>query len=266
MKLIHEELTYKIRGVLFDVYNQLGPNLPERFYQAAIAIGLEAKGISCQTEKQFEVMYRGIEVGRYFVDIWINEGPILLELKVSSNIFPIHKAQIINYLKVTDADLALLVNFGEDSLIIERYPNFTRDKQVEFEWKKRPLSPNALFPQLTNEILQALHRVHFTLCPGFLHQVYRRATMIELREQGISYQYIKTTPIFYQNHHLGDHETRLINIEDKILLATVAVRELDQTLKNQLHAHLKHHNIPLGILSNFNTPKLHTIFLKNKVS
>jgi hypothetical protein len=53
MNLIHEELTYKIRGVLFDVYNQLGPNLPERFYQPAIAIGLEHIEIACETEKQF---------------------------------------------------------------------------------------------------------------------------------------------------------------------------------------------------------------------
>ncbi len=50
-KIIHKELSYTVRGVLFDVHNQLGSVLPEQFYQDAIAIGLEAKGIACQTEK-----------------------------------------------------------------------------------------------------------------------------------------------------------------------------------------------------------------------
>ena len=262
MTLIHEELTYKIRGVLFDVYNQLGPNLPERFYQPAIAIGLENCEIACQTEKQFGVNYRDIEVGRYFVDIWIEELNVLLEIKVTPKILPIHQAQTINYLRVTKADLALRVNYGEDSLNVKSLPNFVRDQSIQFEWEERPLSPNALFPHLTAKVLKALHLVHFTLQPGFLHQIYRRAVMIELREQEVGYQYIKTTPIFYKNQHLGDHETRLINIEDKILLATVAVQTLNQTLKNQLRAHLKHHNIPLGILANFNAQRLHTIFLK----
>ena len=163
MKLIHQDLTYKIRGVLFDVYNQLGPNLPERFYQPAIAIGLEANSILCQTEKQFEVTYRGIEVGRYFVDIWVENGKVLLELKVSPKLLPIHQAQTINYLNVTNADLAMLVNFGERSVVTQRLPNFVRDKQLKFEWEERPLPPNTLFPKLTAQVLKALHRVHFVL-------------------------------------------------------------------------------------------------------
>ncbi|HIP73625.1 MAG TPA: GxxExxY protein, partial [Anaerolineae bacterium] len=66
---LHKDLSYAVRGVLFDVYNQLGPNLPETFYRDATAVGLEAANIRCQTEKQFNVYYHGVEVGRYSVDI-----------------------------------------------------------------------------------------------------------------------------------------------------------------------------------------------------
>jgi GxxExxY protein len=55
---------------------------------------------------------------------------------------------------------------------------------------------------LFNELLAALHRVHFELGSGFLHQIYRRAAMVQLKEQEIGYEYIKEIPIFYQNHHL----------------------------------------------------------------
>lgn len=72
-EIIHKELSYKVRGTLFDVYNELGPMLPEKFYPEAIGISLDAKGVACETEKQFSVTYRGVEVGRYFVDVWIEE-------------------------------------------------------------------------------------------------------------------------------------------------------------------------------------------------
>ncbi len=255
-KLIHEELTYKIRGVFFDVHNELGPNLPEKFYQDAVAIGLEAKGIACQTEKMIEVTYRGVQVGRYFVDVWVEQGQVLLELKVSKEIEPIHEAQAISYLKVSDADLAIVANFGQGSFVDKRLPNFLRDKVVSFDWKPQPISPSMLFPQLTNELLAVLHRVHFELGPGFLHQVYRRATMVELKEQGIGYEYIKEMPVFYRGHHLGNQDTRLIYVDGAVLLATIAVREVDDAMKAQLKARMRLLDLKLGILANFYREKL----------
>jgi GxxExxY protein len=58
--IIHRELSYAVRGVLLDVHNSLGPNLPERFYRDATAYGLKSKGIRCVVEKPFEVYYRVI--------------------------------------------------------------------------------------------------------------------------------------------------------------------------------------------------------------
>jgi GxxExxY protein len=68
--LLHPQLTYAVRGVLFDVRQQLDLTLPEKYYQEATAIGLESAGIPCQTEKLFDVIYRGVQVGRYAVDLY----------------------------------------------------------------------------------------------------------------------------------------------------------------------------------------------------
>jgi GxxExxY protein len=111
-KLIHEQLSYQVRGVLFDVYNSLGPLLPEKYYTEAIEIGLKDKNIRCEIEKPFEVFYQDSRVGLYYVDVWIENGNLILENKVSPEISDLHRAQAISYLKVTDADLAFLVNFG----------------------------------------------------------------------------------------------------------------------------------------------------------
>lgn len=68
-KLIHPELSYQVRGVLFDVYNKLGPLLKESYYRDAIGIGLQQRGLACVLEKGFEVFYQEERVGLYYVDV-----------------------------------------------------------------------------------------------------------------------------------------------------------------------------------------------------
>lgn len=254
-KLVHPELSYKVRGVLFDVYNKLGPLLKEEYYRDAIILGLEKRGIACTAEKSFEVYYRDERVGLYYVDVWIDGGKILLELKVAPAIEQIHRAQAISYLKVTDADLAIVANFGSSFLDDERLPNYLRDRQVAFSWQPKPVADDLLYPDLAAQIQEACHRVHFTLGPGFLHQVYRRATMIELLHSGLGYDYVKRLPVEYENHLLGYQAVRLMRVEDKVLVAAFALRNLDDSghppLARQLGAHLKRLDLELGLLANF---------------
>jgi len=253
---LHAELSYQVRGTIFHVYNTLGPLLPEEYYRDAIMIGIEKRGLTGQAEKPFEVYYEGEKVGLYYVDAWIEDGKIILELKVAPAIEPLHQAQAISYLKVTDADLALVVNFGGALAEIERLPNFLRDRQPEFNWQPQPVADGLLYPDLVNDIQRVCHRVHFTLGPGFLHQVYRRAAMIELRRSGISYEYLKKLPVEYEGHLLGYQDVRLIVVEGRILLATFALRQIEETLVQRLRALLDRLNLKLGLLANFHNTKL----------
>jgi len=255
-KLVHPELSYQVRGVLLHVYNALGPMLREKYYEEAVAIGLEKRGIRFQTQKEFEVYYEGERVGLYYVDVWIEDGKILLELKVAPRIDPIHKAQAISYLKVSNADLAIVANYGGSSLEDERLPNFMRDKQPEFVWQPQPTTEGLLYPDLTNAIHRACHRVHFVLGTGFLHQVYRRAAMIELRRSSLNYEYLKKLPVEYEGHSLGEQDARLILVEDKVLLATFALREGNKTMAEQLKAYMRRLNVKLGLLANFHDTRL----------
>lgn len=250
-KLFHPELSYQVRGVLFEVYNALGPMLQEVYYRDAIGIGLQKRGIPCELEKGFEVFYQGGRVGLYYVDVWIDGGKLLLELKVAPAIAPIHKAQAISYLKVTDADLAILVNYGGKSLEDERLPNFLREKAVNFVWQQPSVDPEWLYPQLVNAIQCACHRVHFTLGPGFLHQVYRRAMLIELRHSSVGYEYIKQLPVEYEGHLLGYQDTRLIVVERKVAVDAFALRKPDEARIAQFKAHLRRLKLTFGMLINF---------------
>jgi GxxExxY protein len=255
-ELLHAELSYAVRGVMFHVYNSLGPLLKENFYEQAIAIGLEKRGIHCVTQKSFDVFYESQQVGLYFVDVWVEHGKLLLELKVAPGILPLHRAQAISYLKVTNADVALVANFGGPSAQIERFPNFVRDRQAVFDWQPEPAAAQWLYPDLTDAILRSCHRVHFTLGPGFLHQVYRRAAMIELQRGGLNYAYLKELPVTYEGELLGQQEARLLVVENKVALAVYALSLPDETLVERLKARLRQLEMCFGLLVNFHDVRL----------
>jgi GxxExxY protein len=260
-QLIHEELTYIIRGVMFDIYNKLGPKLLENVYQKAVTYGLRERGITCEPEKEFEVIYRNQSAGKYYVDHWLEKGKLILELKVASQILPIHKAQTISYLKLSDADLAIITNFGTSTIQIERIPNFIRDSTVEnkiadFQWKPSQLEKHLLYSELTNTILEALYRVHFILGPAFIHRVYREAVMIELQYQDIGYEYIKKIQIYYNNYHVGEQEAQMIKVENKLLLSVFASKAINKLMVRVMKARMQQLGIKVGLLANFYGKKL----------
>ena len=250
-RLIHEELSYLVRGVLFDVYNQLGPRLSEKIYQQAVTHGLKERGIILKSEKQFEVIYREMSAGTFYVDLWLEGGKMLLELKVAPYIMPIHQAQTISYLKLTDADLAIIANFGTDSLQDKRLPNFIRDKSVDFQWQPKKRTENTLFPTLLDNLFEALHQVHFTLGPGFIHRVYRQAVMIELRYQGIDYEHIRKLQFYYNNYCVGVEKVQVIQVENKILLGIFALESMDKIMGMVMKARMRHLGMSVGMLANF---------------
>ncbi len=252
-ELIHPELSYAVRGAMLEVYNALGPQLKEAYYRDAIAIELEERGIVCVREKGFEVFYRDERVGRYYVDIWVEGGKILLELKVAPQIEALHKAQAISYLKVTDADLAIVGNYGAASFEDIRLPNFLRKARPELHWQAQAetVPAHCLYPKLVSVIQQACHRIHHELGSGFFHQIYRRAAMIELRRSGLSFDYIKQLPISYKGRELGQQHVRIIVIEGKIALAAFAVKDTQDALQEQFKAYLRRLKLQLGVFANF---------------
>lgn len=225
--------------------------LPEKFYQQAITHGLTQQGIICEPEKQFEITYRDQSAGKHYIDHYLENGKIILEIKVIPTVQSIHQAQTISYLKLTNADLAIIVNFGTTSLQDQRLPNFVSHKNVDFQWQPQSLVKNILFPELTNIILKILHQVHFALGPGFIHRTYRKAVMIELQYQEIAYEHIREIPIYYNNIFLGQQETQLIKIENQILLGVFAVKKIDEIMFASMKIRMKRLGIEVGFLANF---------------
>ena len=109
--MLYEDLTNKIICAFYTVYNTLGHGFLEKVYENALVIELKALGFSVTQQEAVKVFYAGEQVGDYFADIIVNDL-VILELKTAETLKAEHFAQLTNYLKATDKEVGLLLNFG----------------------------------------------------------------------------------------------------------------------------------------------------------
>ena len=118
-KLLEEDLSYRVRGCVYEVYRELGAGFLEKIYESALLIELRAAGLNAEAQRPIRVRYKGRAIGDFAADIVV-ENKILLELKAVSILRPEHEAQILHYLKATGLKLGLLINFTAPRAEIKR--------------------------------------------------------------------------------------------------------------------------------------------------
>lgn len=111
--LLHKTITDTVLKIYFDVYNQLGSGFLEKVYQNAMYFELKENGFKVDAQKQIKVYFRKQLVGEYFADL-IVEDKVIVELKATELLMNAHIAQTLNYLKATEIEVGLLLNFGDE--------------------------------------------------------------------------------------------------------------------------------------------------------
>ncbi|MEM0577180.1 GxxExxY protein [Flavobacterium polysaccharolyticum] len=106
-------MTEVILKVYYEVYNELGSGFLEKVYQNAMYFELKEKGFKVEAQKQIKVYFKKQLVGEYFSDLLV-EDKVIVELKATEMLMDVHMAQIMNYLKATEIEVGLLLNFGEE--------------------------------------------------------------------------------------------------------------------------------------------------------
>ena len=109
--LIHEELTQKIIGAFFNVYNELGHGFLESVYEEAFCIALAGQNIFYERQRAVPVFFHGRQIGDFRSDILV-ESKVILELKAIAAIERAHEKQLTNYLKATEIEVGIILNFG----------------------------------------------------------------------------------------------------------------------------------------------------------
>jgi GxxExxY protein len=113
-KLLHSEITKIIIAVFFEVYNELGAGFLEHVYRVAMVIALRARGLQVEVNPKLPVYFQGRLIAQFCPDLLVN-GVVIVELKATRTIEGAHQAQLLNYLKASDVEVGLLLNFGGES-------------------------------------------------------------------------------------------------------------------------------------------------------
>ena len=115
----HANLTSVIIGAFYDVYNELGYGFLEKVYENALVYELMNRGYNVHQQAPIKVYYGELLVGQYFADILVNDS-VIIELKAAEAIAEEHEAQLINYLKATEIDVGLILNFGPKPQVMRK--------------------------------------------------------------------------------------------------------------------------------------------------
>jgi GxxExxY protein len=109
--LKHRELTNKIIGVFYEVYNELGHGFLESVYETAFEMALASSGVPVLRQIEVPVWFRGKKIGDFTADMLVDKR-VLLELKAGQALSKAHEAQLLNYLRATRIEVGILFNFG----------------------------------------------------------------------------------------------------------------------------------------------------------
>ena len=114
--MTENEITFLIRKAIFEVYNTLGPGLLESVYEKALELELESQGLRVEIQVPISVIYKGTDLGLGFRADILVEDIIIVEIKSVVELAPVHHKQLLNYLKLTNCHLGILVNFNTNNI------------------------------------------------------------------------------------------------------------------------------------------------------
>ena len=129
--MLYQDLTGKILEACFEVSKELGAGFVEPVYEKALLVALIHKGLKVESQVPLKVLFRKVIVGEFKADLLV-EDKVLIELKAVSSFANEHFAQILNYLKATEIEVGLIINFGNSKLEYRRFNNrFLEGKNLD---------------------------------------------------------------------------------------------------------------------------------------
>jgi GxxExxY protein len=267
-ELLHKALTASILRAYYTAYNGTSRIYPERFYDRAITHELLGLGIHCRTQPEWQIFYKDKIVGKQILDILVADE-VVIENKVASNLTRLHKAQLISYLKTTQKQIGLLLNFGSAKPEFKRVYFTSRESQISKTQveKVKASQPSAklIDPALVYEVINALFEIHSALGPGFIHRIYANACHHEFKLRGLAAKPLKAIQVYYRDICLGELALSHFQIGDSLLVFPVAIQDSNDLHPDMLSRWMRTQNVPLGLIANFYDTSLTPKFLKTQL-
>jgi len=259
MELLHEELTYVIRGCIFDVQNSLGTGYDEESYHLYLEERLLDSAIPFESKVVRYIEHRDQKVHKFIADLIIDDT-LVLELKnIKTAFVPANYLQIISYLKCWQKDLGLLVNFGLSRIHIERIPFTEKDRLLseKYAFLKGVLSNDS--EKYISLLRTALVTIIELFGLGYSASIYSGLLKVELSYLAISYTTHTLIPIVYSELVLRNFKLKSPIIANQIICLVVAGQTDIIADMAKLKTYLKATGLPVGVLAHFGKNKLEII-------
>jgi GxxExxY protein len=263
-ELLHRELTGAIIGVYYEVYNQTLRMYPEYIYESAMMEELRQRGYPTLRQGEYRIVYKERLVGVQRLDLFVVQE-VVVENKVADNLTLLHKAQARSYLKTVGKQVGLVFNFGGVQPEFERVYLPVDSELTAQEAATRAMpEPSAdwLYPELAYAIAGGLYEVHTLLGPGFIHRIYANACYRELQLRGLAARPLKRMQVTYKGAAIGTIAFGHLVIESQVMVFPVALRHTPAIRLEGLKDWMSTCDIRLGILANFNVPRLDIVFIR----
>ena len=273
------EITREIIGSAIEVHRELGPGKPELAYEAALAHELFLRGLEHCVQRPVPVVYKGVrlECG-YRLDLLVDER-IVVEVKAVELVHPVHRAQVLTYLKLGGWRLALLLNFNVAVLKdgIERFVfGFDGaafiDKSVEQRATQKSCQPegperasrlwssedsgDAKAEALAREVIASALEVHRELGVGLLRSTYEMCLAHELSLRGVPFELKQPLALHYKGVALNASDQLDMLVGGRLVVTPYAVATLEPLHEGELRSQLRLGGWNLGLMVNFSTLRL----------
>lgn len=259
MKLLHEELTYKLRGCFYEVHNSINAGYDEECYHLALVECLKKYNIPFESKVKRILHHRGQKIYTFIADLVI-DNKVILELKsISKDFAAEHFLQGISYLKCWQLDLGMLVNFGQLRVNVERILFSEKDLILSEDYdrlnEKAYYEHQNIYEELRDSII-TIFRMHGL---NYSTKIYRALCQSELNHRNIPFLSNTPIPVKFEGKVVRYYDLKYPIINSKILCAIVAgVSNIDLEI-SKVKTYLKDLNLPIGILANFGKNELQII-------
>lgn len=263
MGLLHKELTYRIRGCIYDVHNALGAGYSEEIYHIALGRRLKENGIAFQSKAGRYLEHRGRKVHKFVADLLV-EDKVILELKsIQTDFHPLHQLQAISYLKCWQKELGLLVNFRLPQAAIKRIPFTEKNPTITEEY-------DAIIGIMREEDKPYLKKLKAALLTileihglGYGASIYKALLMEELRYQNIPFKPKTIIPVAYDGAIIQNFNLKHPIIANKVLCYISALQEGVTNDISKVQTYLKDLDLNVALIAHFGKRKLEIIGVEN---
>jgi GxxExxY protein len=255
MKLIHEDLTYQLRGIFYQTYNALGPGFDEKLYRDICFEKCMIAGINAKKEEDIRIIYKGHEIATLFLDL-LAQDQVIVEFKAADAIASVHKAQLICYLRATALTVGLLVNFSPSHVEIDRLANF--EKSVETVQMGDYLSLDSVrrvdlrrtdsSDEVVVQVIGGICEVWNELSYGYLESVYYRALEVELGVEPFFLDKTLAFDVFFDGRPIGTQKMKSVLNSDIWVVFTSTTRPR-KGLERKIRSILKSTPLSCAILA-----------------